>query len=132
MVERDENGNLPPLLVKDLLPDALVVFACTIGPIILIFIVVTCFCRASRRKRKALEAEEQQKQGAKRTTTLTKLDSEMQTLEDGAETERRRTLGGDDHLAFEPARNDNDDLRLNMKDIKEDALEQESPEPTRN
>lgn len=131
MVERDENGNLPPLLVKDLLPDALVVFACTMGPIILIFIVVTCFCRASRRKRKALEAE-QQKQGAKPTTTISRLDSEMLKLGDGAETERRRTLGGDDHLAFEPARNENDDLRLNMKDIKEDALEQESPEPTRN
>ena len=58
MVERDLNGNLPPLKVKDLMPEAITVFVAVMGPIILTFIIVTWCCRSARRKRKEREALE--------------------------------------------------------------------------
>ena len=55
MVERDADGNLPPLKEEDYLEEALIIFACILGPVLLIFIIVTWYCRCQRRKRKVIE-----------------------------------------------------------------------------
>ena len=52
MVERDADGNLLPLEEKDNLPEALLIFACILGPSLFLFILLTCYCRCQRRKRK--------------------------------------------------------------------------------
>ena len=77
MVERDADGNLPPLEEKDYLPEALIIFACITGPILFIFICVTWYCRCQRRKRR--EQEKISKMNQMRTTGRTETEVPMAT-----------------------------------------------------
>lgn len=54
--------DLPPLVEKDLTEEALEIFGLIMGPIIFLFICVTCYCRCQRRKRKDLEKQERKQQ----------------------------------------------------------------------
>ena len=53
--ERIDLPDLDPIADKDLLPDALEVFAIILCPILFLFIATTCYCRVQRSKRKARE-----------------------------------------------------------------------------
>ena len=84
MVERDADGNLLPLEEKDYLPQALIIFACIVGPVLLIFIIVTWYCRCQRRKRKEEEK-------SNRIQTTGRMDTEL-PMASGRDTAR----GGND------------------------------------
>ena len=131
MVERDTDGNLPPLKEKDLLPDAMIVFAAIVLPILFIFCVVTWYCRCQRRKRKAALDQQKMKPSMGRTSAgqSDRVDTEMplasgRGLDTVPDTERAEN---DDKDVMEFDQKDGGDLRLNMKDAKKDAVDEVSP-----
>ena len=76
-----------PIQEKDLMPEAMVIFCLIIFPAMLVYILITCYCRRLSRMRKVEESKQQEAQQNERVDTEMGLQMEHLPTE-AANTER--------------------------------------------